>query len=536
MLYISSKFRDMSSPTYADKISFEKWLINLGEELEVPLGLLNSTLKQLASEETDATKKEQLEIATNLSQRFAGLMHNLNLAALEQTRMALLRISKVKLGRFAQDVVSSFQIPLSNKSEIHLHVNTDVQEAYIDADRLFKILTTLISNSIQFAKESGVRVDVTIDSLSNDSFRITVQDDGIGIVSEKLAHVFNPLYDDDPIHLKLYQSTSAGLYLVLLYVKAMGGNISVESEKMVFTRFTLTLPLIENVEDIPFNNFELVNDSEKYRDSYERRIAFNKDYRTQQHIAFNNTTVLALSSEEVLKGFDSYFNNEIRLMSGQDSALAIARALHLKPDMIILHDGHYGEITSDQVAKTLKSHEITKKVPLVWISENAKLPEADLNIDAGLSSAAIFEKIGDLMNLRKKLIQDLLGEGTVPSTKPKYQNNKEAFLTRLERIVDAHLSRDDLDMDKLSNMLFLNRSQIHRKIKAFTGMNTTEYIRNYKLKLAYRDLKHQSGTVAEIAYRCGFNSPSYFSKSFKEVFGIAPSDVAVGPEQNGNEN
>ncbi len=526
----------MSNPTYADKISFEKWLINLGEELEVPLGLLNSTLRQMASEETDATKKEQLEIATNLSQRFAGLMHNLNLAALEQTRMALLRISKVKLARFIQDVVSSFQIPLSNNSEIHLHLNMDAQEAFIDADRLYKILTTLISNSIQFAKESGVRVDVTLDALNDDWFKITVQDDGIGIVSEKLAHVFDPLYDDDPVHLKLYQSTSAGLYLVLLYIKAMGGTISVESEKMVFTRFTMTLPLIKNADDIPFNNFELVNDSEKYRDSHERKIAFTKDFRTQQQVTFNNTTILALSNDELLKGFDSYFNNEIRLMRGQDSALAIARALHLKPDFIILHDGQYGEITSDQVAKTIKSHEITKKVPLIWISDKSKLDEADLNIDANLSPTVIFEKIGDLMNLRKKLIQELMADGNMPSAKPKYQNNKEAFLTRLERVVDAHLSRDDLDMDKLSSMLFLNRSQIHRKIKAYTGMNTTEYIRNYKLKLAYRDLKNQSGTVAEIAYRCGFNSPSYFSKSFKEVFGIAPSDVAVGPEQNDHEN
>ncbi len=516
----------MSSPTYADKISFEKWLINLNEELEVPLGLLGSTLKQLVAEEDDPTKKEQLEIAMNLSQRFAGLMHNLNLAALEQTRMALLQISKVKLGRFVQEVVGSFQIPLHNSSEIHLHLNMDAQDVYLDADRLYKILTTLISNSIQFAKEAGVRIDVTLDSLDDKSFRITVQDDGIGIVSEKLAHVFDPLYDDDPVHLKLYQSTSAGLYLVLLYVKAMGGTISVESEKMVFTRFIMVLPLITDVDEIPFKNFEMVNDIEKYRDSHERKMAFTKDYRTQQQVAFNNTTVLALSNEQLLAGFNSYFKDEIRLMRGEDSALAIARALHLKPDLIILHDSQYGEISSDQAAKTLKSHDITKKVPLVWISSQTKLQEADLNIDADLSSNEIFEKIGELMKLRKKLIQDLLGDNTLTSGKPKYQNNKEAFLTRLERIVDAHLSRDDLDMDKLSNMLFLNRSQIHRKIKAYTGMNTTEYIRNYKLKLAYRDLQNQSGTVAEIAYRCGFNSPSYFSKSFKEAFGIAPSDVA----------
>lgn len=138
----------------------------------------------------------------------------------------------------------------------------------------------------------------------------------------------------------------------------------------------------------------------------------------------------------------------------------------------------------------------------------------------------MFEKISDLLHLRQKLMDELLRDRERTSNKPRYQNSKEAFLTRLERIVDAHLMREDLDMNKLSEMLFLNRSQIHRKIKSYTGMNTTEYIRNYKLKLAYRDLKHQNGTVSEIAYRNGFNSPSYFTKSFREVYGISPSAVA----------
>lgn len=525
----------MSTPTFVEKISFEKWLVNLGEELEVPLSLLNSTLRQLVLDESDATKKEQLEIATNLAQRFAGLMHNLNLAALEQTRMALLRISKVSLPRFINGVAQSFQIPMANGSEIHVHINAEVKEVWTDADRLYKILNTLISNSVQFAKEGGVRIDVTLDITNNNHYKITVQDDGIGIVAEKLPYVFDPLYDDDPVHLKLYQSTSAGLYLVLLYVKAMGGQISVESEKMVFTRFTMILPLIKDEDNIPYNNFELIHDNDRYHDSFERKIALGKDFRTQQQAALNSTTVLALSKGTVLSGFEPFFNNEIRLMNGEDSALAMARALHLKPDLVILHDAAYGDISAQQVAKTLKSHEITRNIPLVWISSENRLEEADLNIDASTPTSEIYTKIGDLMSLRQKLIKELIGDSAGSSSKPKYQNNKEAFLTRLERIVDAHLSRDDLDMEKLSSMLYLNRSQIHRKIKAYTGMNTTEYIRHYKLKLAYRDLEQQTGTVAEIAYRCGFNSPSYFSKSFKEAFGISPSSLVHNQAIN-NEN
>jgi AraC-like DNA-binding protein len=297
----------------------------------------------------------------------------------------------------------------------------------------------------------------------------------------------------------------------------------------------MTLPLIKDEDNIPYNNFELIHDNDRYHDSFERKIALGKDFRTQQQAALNSTTVLALSKGTVLSGFEPFFNNEIRLMNGEDSALAMARALHLKPDLVILHDAAYGDISAQQVAKTLKSHEITRNIPLVWISSENRLEEADLNIDASTPSSEIYTKIGDLMSLRQKLIKELIGDSAGSSSKPKYQNNKEAFLTRLERIVDAHLSRDDLDMEKLSTMLYLNRSQIHRRIKAYTGMNTTEYIRHYKLKLAYRDLEQQTGTVAEIAYRCGFNSPSYFSKSFKEAFGISPSSLVHNQALN-NEN
>lgn len=509
----------------ADKISFDRWLVNLSEEIEVPLELLNSTLKQLAGTEEDATRREQLQIARDLSQRFTILMHNLNLAALEQTHLALLKISKVDLARFLTELADRFRSSVSRSSEIHLHLNTIPEPTFTDLERVKKIIYTLISNAVQFSKDGGARVDVTLEATAEEA-RIIVQDDGIGIVPEKLDHVFDPLYDDDPVHLKLYQSTSAGLYLIMLYAKALGGNIKVESEKMVFTRFTLYLPMITREEQINYRNYEITDHEQSSELLKEARYNLSRDFRAQRQNTFGSTTVLALGNQELLKGFEDYFKQELRLMLNSDSALAMARALHLKPDLIILHDDNYGDISADQVAKTLKSHELTDKIPLVWISHNGKHPQADLNLSIELSKTEMFEKISDLLHLRQKLMDELLRDRERTSNKPRYQNSKEAFLTRLERIVDAHLMREDLDMNKLSEMLFLNRSQIHRKIKSYTGMNTTEYIRNYKLKLAYRDLKHQNGTVSEIAYRNGFNSPSYFTKSFREVYGISPSAVA----------
>ncbi len=515
------------TPTFKpNKIAFEKWIINLNEELDLPLKLLASTLSQLHDEEQNATRREQLQIALDLSSRFSALMHNLNLTALEQTKMALLHISKANIAKVLSNIVDSFAHTASDQSkEIHVHYKESDIETYIDLFRLQKILATLLTNALQFSNVENGRVDVSLSITKDRHFKISVQDDGIGIVPEKIAHVFDPLYDADPIHLKLFQTTSAGLYLTWLYANSLGGQLSVESEKDVFTRFTLSLPIIENLDELPYSHYEMVDSSKMLAYKHENNLALMNDFRAQMQKNIKATLVLALSKGDLAGDFDQYFKNDLQLLASADSAIAIARAMHLKPDILLLYDAEYGEISAKQVAHTLKGHDLTKNTPLVWVSDTTSLEIADLNISGKPSNNEVFKKVAEIMDLRLKILNELRSETGNYQVKPKYQNNKEAFLTRLERIVDAHLTRSDFDMDKLSKMLFLNRSQIHRKIKSFTGMNTTEYIRNYKLKMAYRDLENQSGTISEIAYRCGFNSPSYFSKSFKETFGIAPSEL-----------
>jgi AraC-like DNA-binding protein len=74
----------------------------------------------------------------------------------------------------------------------------------------------------------------------------------------------------------------------------------------------------------------------------------------------------------------------------------------------------------------------------------------------------------------------------------------------------------------------MSRSQLHRKLVALTDLSATEFIRSYRLNLAKEMIEKNTGTISEIAYEVGFNSPSYFSKAFKEKFGVSPSEFEAG--------
>ena len=102
----------------------------------------------------------------------------------------------------------------------------------------------------------------------------------------------------------------------------------------------------------------------------------------------------------------------------------------------------------------------------------------------------------------------------------------ETFLGKVQEVLDTHLTDPDFSVDEFSKLLGMSRMQLHRKLKALTGLTATEFVRSQRLQLATTLLKESDITISEICYQVGFNNPSYFSKCFKEVFGCLPSEYA----------
>jgi AraC-like DNA-binding protein len=100
---------------------------------------------------------------------------------------------------------------------------------------------------------------------------------------------------------------------------------------------------------------------------------------------------------------------------------------------------------------------------------------------------------------------------------------EDDFLTRLRKVLDENMSDSDFDIPQLCRVLCVSTSQLHQKVKRFTGKSTSIYIRCLRLEKAKSLLTEQDWKISEIAYEVGFKNPTYFTQAFTQEFGVSPS-------------
>lgn len=123
------------------------------------------------------------------------------------------------------------------------------------------------------------------------------------------------------------------------------------------------------------------------------------------------------------------------------------------------------------------------------------------------------------------LVNQIRPSPRMPSSwrKIEEKSQKSTLLANLNHYLAAHLNDPTLDITHLIRALCISRASLHRKLVACTGMNTTEYIRYFRIRQSiYLLEKEPDLNIFEIAVAVGFNSQSYFTKKFKEVLGCCP--------------
>jgi AraC-like DNA-binding protein len=146
--------------------------------------------------------------------------------------------------------------------------------------------------------------------------------------------------------------------------------------------------------------------------------------------------------------------------------------------------------------------------------------------------------IGQMKLRRERVVNTLwnLKPEEVPQMAPETLANEEkadenepavvsVFITRFKEAVEARLDESELSIEDLAADMNLSRVQLYRKVKSFTGSTPVELLRTARLKRGYHLLMTTDKSVSEVAYQVGFTAPSYFTKCFKEEYGVLPGDV-----------
>lgn len=513
-----------------------RFFANIAHEFRTPLTLILGPVENLLADLKNTKVKEQLTLVKTSTSRLVKLVNQ------------LLDLSKLEAGAIKVHYVSDDIIPLlkgntfafqslavDKNIDLQFSSNTETLRMDIDTDKLEKILSNLLSNAFKFTPAGGnikVTAMLTGDKPEDRQLEISVADSGVGIPLQDIPYVFNRFYQSHTVS-KYIQGSGIGLELTKELVEICGGKISVSTLPVNGTRFTFTLPVRQDVGE-PVGQGIVdhahyfqpdLNDSEKQNSH--RVISIREE---------SQDVILVIEDNEDVRNFIvSSLQPHYKVITAADGDEGIASALEVIPDLIVSDVMMPGK-NGYEVCGILKEDEKTSHIPLIMLTAKADIESkidgleqgADDYLPKPFHTKEFLARIKNLVQQRK-LLQKKFGLSQIDSGAEAMPTKEAAFLSRLREIVEFHLTEEEYSVEDLGRDMAMSRVQLHRKVKALTNGSVSLYIRAIRLEHASRLLKEGLYNVSEVAYRVGFNSPTYFSTCFSEQYGFPPSDLLPEP-------
>ena len=252
------------------------------------------------------------------------------------------------------------------------------------------------------------------------------------------------------------------------------------------------------------------------------------------------STVLIVDDNADIRAYlRTILQDRYRLLEAQDGKCGLELAKEQVPDLIV-SDVMMPVMNGLEFCQQVKADVISSHIPVILLTARAldrHLIEgyqsgADAYITKPFSQELLLARIENLLHSRHQL-HDLWSsrpveaenkpEETAPNDTRENQI-ENAFIARFKKVVEEQMGNSNISVEDLAAKMGLSRVQLYRKVKALTGNTPVDLLRKARLAQAQKLLQGSSLSVSEIAYQVGFASPSYFSKCYKDEFGIVPGE------------
>lgn len=521
------------------KIKFEQELIryklvfftNIAHEFRTPLTLIQGSLEK--EKRIMKTNHWQLELEKTVRtmdksvQRMLRLIDQLLEFRKMQTGKLKLSLQETDVVMFVQGICKMFDDAAESKQiDFKFESQLPAYLMYLDQQMIDKVVFNLLSNAFKYTPAKGT---ISVSLSFTDVLTIRVADTGVGIPQEKREQLFSRFMQSSYTG----ESFGIGLHLTHELVRTHHGEITYQENEGGGSVFVVTIPLQKDcyeasdflVKDSPILKADLT----KERDGQEEKTT--DAVPSAPSAPLNRRTILLIEDDNDVREFLlSELESCFDLKVASDGKAGIAMAKELDVDLIV-SDVMMPGMNGFELTKRLKNSFETSHIPIILLtalSTDENVLEgtesgADAYITKPFSPQLLMARILQLLNQREILRQKF---GKVPQEirSAMLRNEQDSlFVKRLDSIVYSRLGEQDLSVDKVAGLLHLGRTIFYKKVRGTTGYTPNEYIRVIRLRTAAELLKEGEKNVSEVAYAVGFDNPYYFSKCFKEQFGMPPS-------------
>ena len=519
---------------------------NTSHEFRTPLTLIISPLEQMIAGNFKGDLQKYYRILLRNSRRLLDLVNQLlDLSKLESGKLKL-KPAKGDLGKLIRTVAGSFEsLAVRKQIKFEVHVPVEPLDGIFDHDVVEKILVNLISNAFKFTAEEGlvqvhvarVLPDSQAVSVDNPPDRVTieVQDSGIGIPSDQIDDLFDRFTRST--YSEIQAGSGIGLALTRELTEIHGGSLTVDSVEGVGSTFRVILQTggfkeYQNEGPLPKALTQEERSEPAESSSLETRSVGSSPLAKLEHQKLP-IALIAEDHQDVRDFVTEILDDQFRVVATNNGKAAWEQALTLMPDLIVT-DVMMPEMDGIRLCQLLKSNEKTSHIPVVMLTARAAQEDkleglesgADVYLIKPFSARELLIQTKNLIEQRKKL-QEFFRKKFHALTPAEMESDSidAVFLDRVRKAIEENYDDEQFSVIELSQAAGMSRSQLHRKLTALTGYSPSEIIRQMRLERARQMLEHKTGNVSEIAFRCGFSSPAYFSKCFKDHFGVSPGSL-----------
>jgi signal transduction histidine kinase/DNA-binding response OmpR family regulator/ligand-binding sensor domain-containing protein len=513
-----------------------RFYANITHEFRTPLTVIQGMAEELSERLDDAPKKKLGLIRKNSKSLLELINQMLDLSKLQAGHLQLDYRQRDVIA-YLRYLVESFE-SYARSQGLSLQFYSEEKELIMDLDeqKMERILLNLISNAIKFTPEHGkiLVVAKTVSTPKGAQLQVLIHDNGIGISKDELPHIFDRYHQVGEENNQY--GTGIGLALVKELTNLLEGMIEVESETHKGTDFYLRLPIRRRAP--------LYSDSgENKRNTAGMEEVLPVTKPSKQNVSSDSEHPILLLIEDnadVAYYIQTCLNEDYQIIHCYDGQSGVEKGIELIPDIIIC-DVMMPGMNGFAVCQKLKTDERTNHIPIILLTAKASAEDklvglqygADAYLTKPFDKQELRTRLTKLLEIRKTLqakystaignVDQRSSRIVIGEEQEQSNNQKHPFLQKVEAIILAQLSDEDLSINELSRQLHLSTSQVYRKIKALSGMSSAIFIRYVRLCQAKELLSENDLSISEVAYRTGFRSPVYFSQAFKETFGESPS-------------
>ena len=525
-----------------------QFFTDVSHEFRTPLTIMSHAVTEI--EEEMPTNKYVHTLKRN-----TGKLSNMVNELLEMHRMDVytpqLRANYISVNSYVQSIYNEFK-EWAKQVSIRLQLTLPEQEVklWLDEKYFSKILSNILSNAIRYSNAgSSIRISVSVGNLNElsplyrNAFENTtrtlagkqlivkVQDEGVGLEKEALPKIFERFHRVEGLGQKRVGS-GIGLSLVKSLVEAHRGGIIISSKPNVGTEVIITFSM----------NDSYLLPEQKLQDSTFHLKEYLSDYAVEyEHIGEDEEEILNLPQEdkptlllvddnhEVLMILKNIFIKEYNIILASDGEQAIEKCNQHFPNLVI-SDVMMPKIDGFELCAILKKNLQTCFIPVILLTAKSQIESQIEGIELGAD--AYLTKPFDV-KLLKTNVRNLLNKSKqhapIENIRQKVIDKKQQeLLDKLTHLVVTNMQNPHFSVDNLCLELGMNRTKLYSFAKQATELTLANYIRKIRLDKAAELLKTTDKLISEVCYEVGIDSPSYFTRAFKEQFGVSPSEYISG--------